>query len=136
MLRQTKDRCIVDIVYWETAILGTLYFPKENESGVGALCVEMGFYANISWESRCNIKINVWAHFYKILLVFEVPYWPPSQKNAWKKIKQQKVGKGCLKLSSFFWFTHWWNHLCETDWFGVGKDINKILKFYRNELRL
>ena len=28
MLRQTKDRCIVDIVYWETAILGTLYFPK------------------------------------------------------------------------------------------------------------
>ena len=42
----------------------------------GALCVEMGFYADISWESRCNIEINVWAHFYKLLLVFEVPYWP------------------------------------------------------------
>jgi hypothetical protein len=42
----------------------------------GALCVEMGFYADISWESRRNIEINVWAHFYKILLVFEVPYWP------------------------------------------------------------
>ena len=40
------------------------------------LCVEMGFYADISWESRCNIEINVWAHFYKILLVFEVPYQP------------------------------------------------------------
>ena len=23
------------------------------------LCVEMGFYADISWESRCNIEINV-----------------------------------------------------------------------------
>ena len=31
---------------------------------------EMGFYANISWESRCNIEINVWGHFYNILLVF------------------------------------------------------------------
>ena len=41
-----------------------------------ALCVEMEFYADISWESRCSIEINVWDHFYKILLVFEVPYWP------------------------------------------------------------
>ena len=24
-----------------------------------ALCVEMGFYADIFWESRCNIEINV-----------------------------------------------------------------------------
>ena len=31
------------------------------------LCVEMGFYTDISWDSRCNIEIN-----YKILLVFEV----------------------------------------------------------------
>ena len=41
--------------------------------GWGALCVEMEFYADISWESRCNIEIIVCAHFYKILLVFEVP---------------------------------------------------------------
>ena len=27
--------------------------------GGGALCVEMGFYADISWESRCGIEINV-----------------------------------------------------------------------------
>ena len=40
------------------------------------LCVEMGVNADISWESRCSIEINVWAHFYKILLVFKVPYWP------------------------------------------------------------
>ena len=27
--------------------------------GGGALCVEMGFYRDIFWESRCNIEINV-----------------------------------------------------------------------------
>ena len=27
--------------------------------GGGALCVEMGFYTAISWDSRCNIEINV-----------------------------------------------------------------------------
>ena len=42
----------------------------------GALCVEMEFYADISWESRLNIEINVWAHFYTNLLVFEVTYQP------------------------------------------------------------
>ena len=35
--------------------------------GGGALCVEKGFYADISKESRCNSEIQVWAHFYKIL---------------------------------------------------------------------
>ena len=29
------------------------------QRGEGALCVEMGFYADISWELRCNIEINV-----------------------------------------------------------------------------
>ena len=37
----------------------------------------IGFYADIFWESKCNIEINVWPHFYKILfIVFEVPYQP------------------------------------------------------------
>ena len=40
--------------------------PEKMEEGGRALCVEMGFYADISWESRWNIEINVWAHFYKI----------------------------------------------------------------------
>ena len=40
-----------------------------------ALCVEIGFYADIFWESTCNIEING-AHFYKSLLVFDVPYRP------------------------------------------------------------
>jgi hypothetical protein len=26
--------------------------------------------------------------------------------------------------------------LCETDWLGVGKDIEEVLKFYENELRI
>ena len=42
-------------------------------------CVEMGFYEDISWESKCNIEINVWAQFNKIVLVFEVPYWPQDK---------------------------------------------------------
>ena len=52
--------------------------PADFDRG-GALFVEMGFYADISWESKCNIKINVWAHFYKILLVYEVTYYPKPQ---------------------------------------------------------
>ena len=44
------------------------------------MCFEMGFYADICWESRCDIEINISAHFYKILLGFEVPY--QSQRNA------------------------------------------------------
>ena len=38
----------------------------------GTVCVEIGFYADIFWESRYNIEIKIWAHSYKILLVFEV----------------------------------------------------------------
>ena len=34
-------------------------FNNYMYKGGGALCVEMGFYADISWESRCNIEINV-----------------------------------------------------------------------------
>ena len=30
-----------------------------NDLGGGALCVQMGFYEDIFWESRCNIEINV-----------------------------------------------------------------------------
>ena len=59
------------------------------------MCIEMGFYADIYWESRWNIEINIRAHFYKILLVFEVPYPTPSQMDAQKKQKLPKVGKGC-----------------------------------------
>ena len=31
----------------------------QPKTGERALCVEMGFYADISWESKCNIEINV-----------------------------------------------------------------------------
>ena len=36
----------------------------------------MGFYADISWESRCSSEINVWDHLCQILVVFEVPARP------------------------------------------------------------
>ena len=59
----------------------------------GLLCVKRGFYADISWKSRCHIEINVWPHFWKILLVFEVlTLLTPSQRDAWKKLKLLKVG--------------------------------------------
>ena len=92
------------------------------------LCVEMGFYGDVSWESRCNIEKNVWAHFYKILLVFEVLHWPESYNY-------KKLAKDASNIA-FFMVPHWWHRLCETDWLGVGKNINEILKFYKNELRL
>ena len=65
--------------FWDSFL--PLHLPQVSQCHrklrkLGALCVEVGFYADISWESRCNIEINVWAHFYEILLLFEVPYWP------------------------------------------------------------
>ena len=36
----------------------------------------MGFYADISWESRCSSEIKVWGHLCHILVVFEVPARP------------------------------------------------------------
>ena len=53
-----------------------------------ALFVEMGFYADLSWESRCKIEINVRAHIYKILLVLEVPY---QVKGMPEKSKPTKI---------------------------------------------
>ena len=39
---------------------------SEGERNTLPLCVEVGFYVDISWESRCNIEVNIWAHFYMI----------------------------------------------------------------------
>ena len=36
----------------------------------------MGFYADISWESRCCSEIKVWGHFCQIFVDFEVPAQP------------------------------------------------------------
>ena len=45
------------------------YLPMINGWNKKApLCVEIGFYADISKESRWNSEINVWALFYKILV--------------------------------------------------------------------
>ena len=32
------------------------------------LCVEIGFYSDISEDQAVNSEIKVWAHFYKILV--------------------------------------------------------------------
>ena len=71
-----------------------------------------------------GIKMQHWNKYLSSLLYDFVSFWStlstPSQRDAWKKLKLPKVGKGRLKLSFFLWFTHWWN----------------LLKFYKNELRL
>ena len=73
-------------------IMGQLGFVPTilaNRGRGGALGVNMGFYADISWESRCNIEINVWGHCYQFLLVFQVPY-PPLVKRMPEKAKSTK----------------------------------------------
>ena len=50
--------------------------------GGGALCVEMEFYADIYWESKCNIEINVWPHFYKDFDNFWCTLLTLSQRDA------------------------------------------------------
>ena len=75
---------------------------SENLEGGGALCVEMGFYADISKESRCNFEINVWTHFYKILLVFEVPQRPRVKGMPLNKHNYQNLVKDASNLASFY----------------------------------
>ena len=64
--------------FWDSFL--PLHLPQVSQCHrklrkLGALCVEVGFYADISWESKCNIEINVWGHFFKLVsLAFEVPY--------------------------------------------------------------
>ena len=99
------------------------------------LCVEMEFYTNISWQPRN------WNKCLSPLLWDFDSFWSTYlinlvSKGCLEETKTTKVGKGCLKVSFFLRFRHWWNHLCERDWLGVGKDIRWILKFYKNELRL
>ena len=43
--------------------------------------------------------------------------------------------KDASNLASFYG-SHIGGIVCETDGLGFGKDIRKILKFYKNELRL
>ena len=50
-----------------TTVLAAFYvtiLPEQSRAvgrseNPGGHCVEMGFYVDISWESRCNTEINV-----------------------------------------------------------------------------
>ena len=84
----------------------------------------MGFYVDISWESSCNIEINVWAHFYKVVLVLR--NWPQIKGMPGKSKNYQKL----VRDASNFFIVHKliksfvWNK----------KDIKKIQKFYKISL--
>ena len=102
----------------------------------GALCVEMVFYSDISWESRYNIEIKSLRSFLQDIVSCWSTLSTLGQRDDWKKLKLLKVNKGCFKLNFFLWFTDWWNHLHEKYWLGIGKAIRETLKFYENEARL
>ena len=91
----------------------------------------MGFYADISWESRCSSEIKVWGHLCQILVVFEVPA-QPRVKGCLDIAKTTKIWERILK-SSFFFRVSKLIKFCIGH--GVGKGIKKLLKFARNELR-
>ena len=73
--------------------------------GTPSLCVEMGFYADISLESRCNIEINIWTPFYKILSVFKVPYRPRVKGMPGKSKNYHNLVKDATNtlIESFLW---------------------------------
>ena len=45
--------------FWE----GAMAFPNRTAPPPPPLCVLKISFTAISWESRCNIEIIVWAHF-------------------------------------------------------------------------
>ena len=59
----------------------------------------------------------------------------PSERNVWKQLKLPKSDKGHSNLVSFLEFTSSYNCLYGTYQLGVGKGIEKLPKFDRNELR-
>ena len=59
---------------WINLILTKIMSASPKPWGLrGVLCVETGFYGDISQESRCNSEIKVWAHFYKIFVFLKCP---------------------------------------------------------------
>ena len=76
---EEKAKCLIMKVSMSATINPLPTNPiKSGGGGVGALCVDIGFYADISKESRCNSEINVWAHFYKKKYFFNVLADPKS----------------------------------------------------------
>ena len=92
------------------------------------LCVEIGFFTNISQESRCNSKIKVWAHFYKIL-VFIMSLPTPSQSVSHKRFHQCVNHKKKLSLRQLLVV------LVFSIWLGVDKVLQKLTKSYKVKLR-
>ena len=76
----------------------------------------VGFYADISWESRCNIEINVWPHLWNF-----VSFWStlstPSQRDTLKKLK--------LPASNLTSFNR--SHICVKQ---IGLESARTLKKY------
>ena len=94
---------IFDFVTWDHTLLPQACWNRGagKAAGGGALCVGMGFYADISWESRCSSEIKVWINYQQILVVFEVPSQPRVKAMSGNNYNCQKLIKGTQKLTSF-----------------------------------
>ena len=93
---QFDEFCQVSFATWPSAISLQVGLGR----GGGALCVEVGFYADISWESRCSSETKVRINSYQILLVFEV--LKAMSRNSYN---YQKLIKDTQNLTSF-WSLH------------------------------
>ena len=70
--------------------------PSKNRGGGTVFWI--GFYADISWESRYSSEIKIWGHLCQILIVFEVPARPQVKGMS----KTTKIWQRILKFSLFF----------------------------------
>ena len=92
--------CAVNFVQFRCSALMHFRLPKfrvggrsENLGRRGSV-FWMGFYADISSESRCNSEMKVWAHFYNILLFL----WCPCRPHWSEMLDKSKLYFGSTKV--------------------------------------
>ena len=61
----------------------------------------IGFYVDISWESRCYGEIKVWGHLCQILVVLK-SLLDPKWKECLEIAKTTKIWQRILKVCFFF----------------------------------
>ena len=72
-----KNMCLLRHNVWADGPICLTTGPWEGlKTRGGGTVFWMGFYADISWESRCSNEIKVWGHLCQILVVFKIPAQP------------------------------------------------------------
>ena len=82
----SPEICDFHLPFWPIVCSAVHMFLSEKgcrEAEGGTVCW-MGFYADISWESRCSSEIKVWVIFLSNFVSFWSPFLTPSQNDVWK----------------------------------------------------